>query len=81
MPAKAETAIAAKNAWNEKKEIFLPRAVRGEESYVMVRVNDRTFQVPKGKPVDVPLPVYDRLKIMLDAQEKAEAYAAGVSNL
>ena len=66
----------SKNLWLEQAEVSLPRAEKGEEAYVYVSVNERTFQVPKGRKVNVPLPVKERLDIMLAAQLKAEAFAA-----
>jgi len=66
----------SKNLWQEQAEVYLPRAQKGEEAYVYVSVNERTFQVPKGRKVEVPLPVKERLDIMLDAQKKAEDFAA-----
>ena len=66
----------SKNLWLEQAEVSLPRGEKGEEAYVYVSVNERTFQVPKGRKVNVPLPVKERLDIMLAAQQKAEAFAA-----
>ena len=66
----------SKNLWLEQAEVSLPRAEKGEEAYVYVSINERTFQVPKGRKVNVPLPIKERLDIMLAAQLKAEAFAA-----
>ena len=63
-----------KNLWDQKKKVALPRAVKGEEDFVYVSVNDRSFQVPKGREVEVPLPVYERLKIMEKAEKQAEDF-------
>jgi len=60
--------------WKQMKKIFLPKAVKGEEDYVYVSVNDRTFQVPKGQEVEVPLPVYARIQIMQAAEKKADDF-------
>ena len=57
--------------WDDMREITLPRPRVGEDPFQFVGINGRTFQVPKGKPVSVPYPVYERLKIMQD-QEQAE---------
>lgn len=65
-----------KNLWQEQGEICLPRAENGEETYVYVSVNERSFQVPRGRKVLVPLPVKERLEIMQAACKKAEAFAA-----
>lgn len=71
-----EVGVAAKapvtsNAWKEMRTIFLPRAHAGEENFVMVGVNGQQWKVPRGKSVEVPLPLFERLEIMLDQEEKA----------
>ena len=63
-----------KKTIEEMKKIILPRATAGEDKSVYVGVNGKTWQVPKGKPVDVPECVYERLMIMLDAQTADEDY-------
>ena len=63
-----------KNVWNQMKKIFLPKAAKGEEAFVYVSVNERSFQVPKGQEVEVPLPVYQRLMIMEKAEKQAEDF-------
>ena len=61
-----ETAAAAVQAnpedvWNVMKTIYLPRGQENEEQSRFVAVNGRTFMVPKGKDVQVPLPGYEVL--------------------
>ena len=56
------------------KTIVLPRATAGEDKSVYVGVNGRTWKVPRGKPVEVPECVYERLMIMLDAQVADEDF-------
>lgn len=74
----SEKAAKAMNVWEEKKNIILPKAPKGEEPYVYVCINGHSFQVPRGKPVDVPKPVYERLMIAQEAEYKAERYAEAV---
>jgi len=62
------------SAWDVWQDITLPRAHSGEEKFVAVWVNGRGYQVPKGKTVSVPLPIYERLKIMQQMEEMAEEY-------
>ena len=50
---------AKKSAWDEKRTVFIERGMASEEQSQFVCVNGRTFQVPKGKNVEVPLPVYE----------------------
>ena len=64
------------NVWNQMKKVYLPKAQKGEEEFVYVSVNERTFQVPKGQEVEVPLPVYARLMIMEAAEKKADDFMA-----
>lgn len=65
---------AISNAWKEMKTIFLPRAHAGEENFVMVGVNGQQWKVPRGLQVEVPAPLFERLEIMLDQEERAYQY-------
>ena len=58
-------------AFVEMKSITLPRAGGTEQQSEFVCVNGRTFQVPKGKDVQVPLPVYEVLMNARMAEEEA----------
>lgn len=60
-----------KTDWDVNKEVFLPRGQANEEQSQFVCVNGRTYQVPKGKPVEVPLPVYEALMNARRAEEEA----------
>lgn len=71
-----KTAAAAAQAnpedvWNVMKTIYLPRGQENEEQSRFVAVNGRTFMVPKGKDVQVPLPVYEVLMNARMAEEEA----------
>ena len=50
------------HAFAEMKSITLPRAGGTQQQSEFVCVNGRTFQVPRGKAVEVPLPVYEVLE-------------------
>ncbi len=65
---------AISNAWKETRTTFLPRAHAGEENFVLVGVNGQQWKVPRGVPVEVPVPLHERLEIMLDQEEKAYKY-------
>ena len=71
--ATKETAAAAVQANPEDvwKTIYLPRGQENEEQSRFVAVNGRTFMVPKGKDVQVPLPVYEVLMNARMAEEEA----------
>lgn len=74
---KAETAAAKKpvvsDAWERMRTVFLPRAMGREQKFLLVGVNGRRYQVPRGKPVEVPEPLAERIDIMLEAEERAIA--------
>lgn len=67
----AENAAERKDAWDDMRTIFLPREQSSEEKSRFVCVNGRTFIVPKGKDVQVPLPVYEVLVNARMAEEEA----------
>ena len=64
--------------WKTMKKIRLPRKPYGEEGYEFVGVNGKQYQVPCGKEVEVPLPIYKRLQITLAAREKLEDERAAI---
>ena len=67
--------IAMENAFAVMKTITLPRAGGTEQQSEFVCVNGRTFQVPRGKAVEVPAPVYEVLenaRRQLEAARKLE---------
>lgn len=72
--APASKAPSVSKAWSEMKTIFLPRAHAGEENFVMVGVNGQQWKVPRGLQVEVPAPLFERLEIMLDQEERAYQY-------
>lgn len=75
----------AQDVWKKTKEVLLPRAQENEQKFEFVCVNGRTFQVPKGKRVEVPLPVAEVLenaqRQMEHADEEAEEMAEGAKKL
>lgn len=65
---------AQTDPWKQLMPVFIPRAMAGEQKFVMVGVNGRRYQVPRGKQVEVPLPLYERIMIMLEMENKAIEY-------
>ena len=65
---------APADPWQEMRPVFLSRPIGGEQKHVVVGVNGRLYKVPRGKQVDVPLPLYERLMIMLENEAAAQAY-------
>lgn len=68
---KADEEAVEVSPWDVKKTIFLHRGQENEEQSRFVAVNGRTFMVPKGKDVQVPLPVYEVLMNARMAEEEA----------
>ena len=58
-------------AYQEMKTVFLPMARAGEQPNAEVRLNGVKWQIPRGKAVDVPRPVYEQFqrKIRNEASE------------
>jgi hypothetical protein len=46
----------------ETKTVFLPRASETEQQFEFVCINGKAYQVPRGKPVEVPLAVAEVLE-------------------
>lgn len=66
-------------AWDEKVEIELELAPIGDEQNIQVGVNGRRYQIPRGKPVKVPLPLYERIRIAQKAERAAALYMRGLN--
>lgn len=60
------------------KSIYIPRAAAGEEKTLYVSINDRTWLVPRGKTIEAEPDLYERLTIMLAAQEADTDYRESV---
>lgn len=86
-PETAETAKTAEaeetaqpeqpvSPWNEMLDIKLPKASKTEQNFQFVSVNGRVFQVPKGKTVKVPRPVYEVLKNKEKAEDEADSFSS-----
>lgn len=58
----------------EMQSVFLPR-ISGEENTVFVGLNGRSWQIPRGKKVDVPVYVARVLEEAEHNARTASAYA------
>lgn len=56
--------------WNEKRTIRLPKAREGEDKSMYVSINGIAYWVPKGISVEVPLPVYERIQLAMEAEDE-----------
>lgn len=68
---KKHVAPKVSDAWEQKRTFTLARAPMHEQNFVLVGVNGKRYQVPRGKQVEVPLPIYERLVIMQEQEERA----------
>ena len=66
------TKTEVQDVWKQTKEVLLPRAQENEQKFEFVCVNGRTFQVPKGKRVEVPLPVAEVIEKAQMQMEQAD---------
>ena len=68
------------DVWKQKQEVLLPRAPENEQKFEFVCVNGRTFQVPKGKRVEVPLPVAEVIENAQMQMEQADRESEEMEN-
>ena len=67
------------NPWDVTvKGVVIPRGVAGSDPYMYIGVNGVNYQVPRGKPVDIPLPLYDRWLIAKRADDAEAEYRASI---
>ena len=66
------TKTEVQDVWQQTQEVLLPRAQENEQKFEFVCVNGRTFQVPKGKRVEVPLPVAEVIENAQMQMEQAD---------
>lgn len=68
-------AAANKNPMDVKERVFIPKAA-GEEPCVLVGLNGKNYNIPRGKPWEVPKPVADILYQSERAKDEAEKFIA-----
>lgn len=74
------TKTEVQDVWKQTKEVMLPRAQENEQKFEFVCVNGRTFQVPKGKRVEVPLPVAEVIENAQMQMEQADRESEEMEN-
>ena len=77
--AKEATEKRAYDPWQDMRQVFIPKRSRTEQNTLEVGVNDKTFFVPKDQFVDVPMPLWEVVREMLDAQKTMEEEAKKAS--
>ena len=64
----------AYDPWKDMRQVYIP-LVRGDKKTQEVGVNDKTYFIPKGQWVEVPMPVWEVVTEMLDRQKIMEEEA------
>ena len=77
--AKEATEKKAYDPWQDMRQVFIPKRSRTEQNTLEVGVNDKTFFIPKDQFVDVPMPLWEVVHEMLDAQKTMEEEAKKAS--
>lgn len=67
-------AATAKKMVENKIAVYLDRATGDEANFERVGVNGKMYQVPRGKTVMVPRPVYDVLRRSASARVITERH-------
>ncbi len=70
---------AARSPWQEMKSISLPRGKVDDARSEYVSVNGKSYQIPCGKTVEVPLPIYEVLMRKDEALDELEDYRDSIS--
>ena len=65
--------------WSERRDVYVPREYSGQASQ-FVAINGRTYMVPTGKVVSVPVPVAEVLEHAQEIHEAAEAAREALRN-
>ena len=55
-------------AYQEIRTIFLPMARAGEQPNMSIRLNGVVWMVPRGRPAEVPQPVYEQFRRVMAAE-------------
>ncbi len=77
--AKDTTVNKTYDPWQDMRQIYIPKRSRTEQNTLEVGVNDKTFFIPKDQFVDVPMPLWEVVHEMLDAQKTMEEEAKKAS--
>lgn len=52
---------------------YIPKVPAGEQQSIYVCLNGKGYNIPRGKNVDMPLPVWEIIERAMNAEEKREA--------
>ena len=70
----AEETVQITNPWAVRREVYIPKERGGSSKFVAV--NGRTYNIPTGRTVSVPLPVAEVIEHSQEAMDHAEAVRA-----
>lgn len=72
--AAEQTQEVRRDPMKEMVDVFLTKGGPGEANFQFVCLNGVPFQVPRGKRVSVPRPIYEILARSEDAREYTDAF-------
>lgn len=72
--------VAAYDPWEDMREVELPPVPRGADQYLVVGINGRFTRVKRGAKVTVPYPIYERINIIRDAEQKEYDYLKSIDD-
>lgn len=64
--------------WDEMVAVHLPRGDRSAGTHQFVSLNNRAYQVARGREVMVPRPIAARLRIVMQAEEEEYQYLKSI---
>lgn len=71
--AKVE-AMEVTDPWQEKREIRIDKAPKGEDNFLIASVNGRVFKIKRGERVEVPLPIAQVIENSMKDADAADEY-------
>ena len=76
---KVEEVPMSEDPWQRKQTVYLPKNADKYDSE-WVCVNGRPYLVPKGKPVEVPLPIAEAIENAAKLRDYADAEKKRLAN-
>lgn len=72
--------VVEDDPWKRYEKVYIPREGKNDEKSHYFAVNGRTFNVPKGKTVEVPEPIAEMVREYLIAQARVTEFEESVPN-
>lgn len=67
-----DAAVIVADPMKELVTRVVPHAPRGEQQSLWACLNGKAYNIPRGKPVELPAPVWEIIDSMLAAERKHE---------